>query len=179
MTACPLDCHAQWWKSSNASGIFLLKHASPPPPAIVIQANAIAVPKYQARKAGKEAEWQEAMRFQQRDAGGASAAKRAETDDEYLSRLQGCLAFYAAVLQSSVPGNPLGPGQAWQYLSRCACLWRLSFTRMFSPWISSCRCGHRAMQATLLQPAVPRLQLTCSPAERYPWLCVGAKWRAW
>ena len=85
---------------------------------VEVQASPVAVPRYQARKAGQEAEWQEAMRYQERDAEGAGAAKRPETDDEYLARLQGCLAFYAAVLQSSVPGNPLGTGQAWQYLSR-------------------------------------------------------------
>lgn len=83
-----------------------------------LQASPMAVPRYQARKAGQEVEWQRSMRYQERDAGGAVATKRIETDDEYLARLQGCLAFYAAVLQSSMPGNPLGPGQAWQYLSR-------------------------------------------------------------
>ncbi|KAK9832252.1 hypothetical protein WJX74_004283 [Apatococcus lobatus] len=82
------------------------------------QGSPVAVPRWQARKAGQEAEWQDAMRFQEREAAGVGAAKRPETDDEYLARLQGCLAFYAAVLQSSTPGNPLGPGQAWHFLSR-------------------------------------------------------------
>lgn len=107
----------------------------------MVQASPLAVPRYQVRKAGRELEWQSVMGFQQRDVGGVSAEKRSETEDEYLARLQGALAFYAAVLQSRMSGNPLGPSQAWQYLSRSAapassCL-LLPLMRTCIAWLST------------------------------------------
>jgi len=41
-----------------------------------------------------------------------------ESTDEFISRCQGYLLFYAAMTQSDVPANPLGLGSAWAYLAK-------------------------------------------------------------
>ncbi len=84
----------------------------------------LAVPKYVSlRKGADQAHFLRAMAYRDKaDAANGKGSPVWESTDEYVGRMQGYIAFYAALVQAEQPGHPLSLEYAWAFCARCALL---------------------------------------------------------
>ena len=84
---------------------------------LCVQVCPLAVPKYYLAVKGAQKQYHKLMCFQegQDPKSGQVTFEKAEL---YMRRNSGFIAFYAALMQSLRPGNPVGLDGAWKYLAR-------------------------------------------------------------
>lgn len=83
------------------------------------------MPKYAAlRKGADRALFFRAMAYRDKGgaAGGGAGGPAWESTDEYVGRMQGYIALYAAFAQAEQPAHPHGLDHAWAFCARCAAL---------------------------------------------------------
>lgn len=80
------------------------------------------MPRYASlRKGADPAQHLRAMAYRQRGgAAGGGGAPGWESTDEYVTRMQGYIALYAAFLQAEQPGHAHGLEHGWAFCARCA-----------------------------------------------------------
>ncbi|KAK9822710.1 hypothetical protein WJX81_005965 [Elliptochloris bilobata] len=80
----------------------------------------LAVPRYLSlRKGADRAHFFGGMAYRDKaEAGDGAGGPAWESTDEYVGRMQGYIAFYAAFLQAEQPGHPHGLEHAWTFCAR-------------------------------------------------------------
>ena len=80
------------------------------------------MPRYASlRKGADPAQHLRAMAYRERGgAAGGGGAPGWESTDEYVTRMQGYIALYAAFLQAEQPGHAHGLEHGWAFCARCA-----------------------------------------------------------